>query len=589
MAYIGLQPQTKVLATSTQKLNGTGGDFEYALNRAVSKAADLRVFVGNVAMRPEIDYTASGTQILFTSQPAVGIDNININYVAGALTAITLSSNSFPQGSTVNPSIRYSDGPSTGIHFPSTTSVGITTSGNTRVTVTNDPAAVDAQTGALRVTGGVGITQKLIVGDDVSFLSTTTSVDSTSGALIVNGGVGVGENLSVGGTLSVAGDFVVAGSFTTTSADSLVLNDPFLFLANANPGDALDTGVVSSYNDGITRFTGLFRDITDGKYKLFDNLDVSPTTTVDTGDTSFEFSDLKLGILEVNDATESSSTTSGALIVTGGIGVAKNLYIGGGIGANGSLGSNGQFLSSTGTGLTWTTLSAQRINQDASNVTVTANYVNVAVNGGNVFSFGASRLSTATYFNTTANISTPQLNAGGGVLNSLTVNGNVTVTTAYVMPSANAASSLGSSAARWNFIYGVNGNFLSVNANYADLAEKYLADADYEPGTVLHFGGSAEVSQCDVDMCSRVAGVVSTQPAYLMNDTIQGEHIVSLALLGRVPTKVVGPIKKGDMLVSAGDGRARAEHIPQMGTVIGKALEDFNGDRGVIEVVVGRV
>jgi hypothetical protein len=157
------------------------------------------------------------------------------------------------------------------------------------------------------------------------------------------------------------------------------------------------------------------------------------------------------------------------------------------------------------------------------------------------------------------------------------------------MPSANAASSLGTSAARWNFIYGVNGNFLSVNANYADLAEKYLADADYEPGTVLHFGGSAEVSQCDVDMCSRVAGVVSTQPAYLMNDAIQGEHVVSLALLGRVPCKVVGPITKGDMLVSAGDGRARAERIPQMGTVIGKALEDFIGDHGVIEVVVGRV
>ena len=555
MAYIGLQPQTKVLATSTQKLNGTGGDFEYALNRAVSKAADLRVFVGNVALRPEVDYTASGTQLIFTSQPAAGTDNININYVAGALTAITLSSNSFPQGTTVDPSVRYSDGPSTGIWFPSTTSVGITTSGNTRVTVSNDPAAVDAQTGALRVTGGVGITQKLIVGDDVSFLSTTTSVDSTSGALIVNGGVGVGENLSVGGTLSVAGDFVVAGSFTTTSADSLVLNDPFLFLANANPGDALDTGVVSSYNDGIQRFTGLFRDVTDGKYKLFDNLDVSPTTTVNTGDTSFEFSDLKLGILEVNDATQSSSTTSGALIVTGGIGVDKNLYIGGGIGAGGSLGSNGQFLSSTGTGLSWVTLSAQRINQDASNVSVTTSYVNVAVNGSNVASFGATRV----------------------------------LITTDIIPSGNAASSIGLSGTRWNNIFAVTGNFLSVNANYADVAEKYLADADYEPGTVLHFGGTAEVSQCDVDMCSRVAGVVSTQPAYLMNDAIQGEHVVSLALLGRVPTKVVGPITKGDMLVSAGDGRARAERIPQIGTVIGKALEDFNGDHGVIEVVVGRV
>ena len=157
------------------------------------------------------------------------------------------------------------------------------------------------------------------------------------------------------------------------------------------------------------------------------------------------------------------------------------------------------------------------------------------------------------------------------------------------MPSANAASSIGTSASRWNFIYGVNGNFLSVNANYADLAEKYVADAAYEPGTVLMFGGDKEVTRCGADMCSRVAGVVSTNPAYLMNSGLEGEYTVELALTGRVPCKIVGPIKKGDMLVSAGDGRARAEHIPQIGSVIGKALEDFHGDHGVIEVVVGRV
>jgi hypothetical protein len=89
-------------------------------------------------------------------------------------------------------------------------------------------------------------------------------------------------------------------------------------------------------------------------------------------------------------------------------------------------------------------------------------------------------------------------------------------------------------------------------------------------------------------MSNRVAGVVSTQPAYLMNDAIQGDTVITLALLGRVPCKVRGPITKGAMLVSAGDGYARAENIPQVGTVIGKALEDFNGDTGVIEVVVGR-
>jgi len=89
-------------------------------------------------------------------------------------------------------------------------------------------------------------------------------------------------------------------------------------------------------------------------------------------------------------------------------------------------------------------------------------------------------------------------------------------------------------------------------------------------------------------MCSRVAGVVSTQPAYRMNDGLQGDNVITLALLGRVPCKVQGDIAKGDMLVSAGNGRARAAADPKMGSVIGKALENFSGAEGVIEVVVGR-
>jgi len=74
-----------------------------------------------------------------------------------------------------------------------------------------------------------------------------------------------------------------------------------------------------------------------------------------------------------------------------------------------------------------------------------------------------------------------------------------------------------------------------------------------------------------------------------MNSDLQGTLTVALALTGRVPTKVVGPVHKGDMMVSTADGRARAESNPAMGTVIGKALEDFSGTEGTIEVVVGRL
>jgi hypothetical protein len=74
-----------------------------------------------------------------------------------------------------------------------------------------------------------------------------------------------------------------------------------------------------------------------------------------------------------------------------------------------------------------------------------------------------------------------------------------------------------------------------------------------------------------------------------MNSGLQADHTVAVALTGRVPTSVVGAVAKGDMMVATGRGQARAEHDPAMGTVIGKALEDFNGTEGVIEIVVGRL
>jgi hypothetical protein len=125
-------------------------------------------------------------------------------------------------------------------------------------------------------------------------------------------------------------------------------------------------------------------------------------------------------------------------------------------------------------------------------------------------------------------------------------------------------------------------------ATYADLAEYYEADANYKPGTVLAFGGDKEVTIAE-DGTTKVAGVVSTNPAYVMNSACPGEHIVAVALQGRVPCKVRGSIKKGDMLISAGDGFARQTPFPVLGTVIGKSLENFDGIEGIIEVAVGRL
>jgi hypothetical protein len=128
----------------------------------------------------------------------------------------------------------------------------------------------------------------------------------------------------------------------------------------------------------------------------------------------------------------------------------------------------------------------------------------------------------------------------------------------------------------------------ATSALYADLAEKYIADAEYAPGTVVVFGGDKEVTVTSTDADRAVAGVVSTNPSYIMNSGLEAEHVATVALTGRVPCRVQGTVKKGDMMVSAGYGLARAEADPRVGTVIGKALENFEGNEGVIEVVVGR-
>jgi hypothetical protein len=131
----------------------------------------------------------------------------------------------------------------------------------------------------------------------------------------------------------------------------------------------------------------------------------------------------------------------------------------------------------------------------------------------------------------------------------------------------------------------------ATQAEYADLAEKYTADVVYEPGTVVVFGGDEELTLTDIKGDRKVAGVISTNPGFIMNKGLEGETAVELALTGRVPCKVIGKVAKGDMLVtSAIPGYAIVDNNPKLGTVIGKAVGTKDDDgRGVVEVVVGRL
>jgi len=181
-----------------------------------------------------------------------------------------------------------------------------------------------------------------------------------------------------------------------------------------------------------------------------------------------------------------------------------------------------------------------------------------------------------------------------GTLGSLSVTGNIVggnlITaglaslSSIVKTGTNAVGNIGSASSYFNQVFAT-----ATTALYADLAEKYTADADYVPGTVVSFGGTAEVTASTTANDRRIAGVVSAKPSYLMNAGLEAEHTAVVALQGRVPCLVQGPVAKGDMMVSAGNGRAQACDNPLTGAVIGKALENFDGDQGTIEVVVGRI
>ena len=216
--------------------------------------------------------------------------------------------------------------------------------------------------------------------------------------------------------------------------------------------------------------------------------------------------------------------------------------------------------------------------------------INIPVSNGNaVISVGGtSNVLTVT---STGIVVAGTLGLSGNIATA-NVTGNVTANTfigslstnSIVNSGSNGTGNIGSASTYFNTVFAK-----ATSAQYADLAEFYSADAVYEPGTVLSFGGDREVTLTTQDADPCIAGVVSTNPSYIMNAGIFAEFPTQVALTGRVPCRVTGPVTKGSMMVSAGNGAARAESTPTMGTVIGKALEAFDGDVGTIEIVVGRL
>ena len=225
----------------------------------------------------------------------------------------------------------------------------------------------------------------------------------------------------------------------------------------------------------------------------------------------------------------------------------------------------------------------------ASSVTL-GSVSNVHISGGSSgYVLSTNGTGTLSWVPSTSGPSGPQ-GPQGPAGPSTTINATNTATNAAFYPVfVSATGSNQTARADADFSYNPSTNTLTATnfsgtatqAKYADLAEQFASDAVYEPGTVVSIGGTHEITACNEDLSSDVLGVISSNPAYLMN-TAAGNFDTHppVAISGRVPVKVIGPVSKGDRLVSAGGGAARAGSKDELTAfnVIGRALEDKKND-----------
>jgi hypothetical protein len=172
---------------------------------------------------------------------------------------------------------------------------------------------------------------------------------------------------------------------------------------------------------------------------------------------------------------------------------------------------------------------------------------------------------------------------------SLTV-ANLTVVSGAILPSSANAISIGSSVLSFANVWATTFRGQAITAQYADLAERFAADSAYPAGTVVALGGAKEITAALEELTEDVFGVVSTKAAFLMNgDAGNDQTHPAIAVQGRVPVRVVGTVRKGDRLVSAGAGLARAAARTEITAfnVIGRSLETkTTAGEGTVEAIV---
>lgn len=396
-----------------------------------------------------------------------------------------------------------------------------------------------------------------------------------TGNLNVTGNLTVALDSSFTSNLTILGNLIVQGNTSTIGSNNVATTDNIIELHVANvanvaqpwPGDdGKDIGIRFHYYTNSDQ-NGALVLAHDTRYLEWYNAGSEGNATF----TGTSYGTMKMGGLILANTTVSTGAGTGVLQTSGGASIGGNIW------ASGSI--NGQTINTTGAAI----FSSVQSN-GAATVGTTLNVSGVST----LASFNAN--TTGTVGSTLVVGGTATVNAlavnNASTLSTVTVTGastlNGTVTLNNILPSANANANIGSTGSQFNTIFAK-----ATQAQYADLAEKYLADAEYTPGTVVIFGGPAEITTTTFFADTRVAGAISTEPAYVMNSASTG---LEVALRGKIPVKIIGAVAKGDLLVTSdvpGVAQSvgfRTDYSPN--AVFAKSLVD---DRSVNERIIWAV
>ena len=450
------------------------------------------------------------------------------------------------------------------------TGVGDPTSAQDAATKAYVDSALSSGTTIFTLQADSGSNDAVLTGDTIDFEGTINEIETVVTANKIT--FGLPDDVTISNNLTVDGNFTVNGTQTTVNVSTLEVSDSLIKLARDNESsDSLDIGFIGHYYDNGPAHAGLFRDASDNKFKMFTGYSAEPTTNaINTADPGFRLATLQLEALEIGATDDPSLHIRGSSIST--VNTNQNLTLdtagSGVIELNSITNVTGDVTLKAQSDLRFADsdssnyVAFQAPATVASNITWTLPNADAGVSGYALVSNAAGTLSWAA-----AGATVTQDNSTNTDFNLYFASTTSGALTAVKYDGADLLFNPSTSTLTCTNFAGE-----ATSAQYADLAEIYASDREYPAGTVVTVGGDAEITKAGPDT-DYLAGVISTAPAYLMNSAADGEAV---ALVGRVPVRVVGSITKGMPVFATHNGCASSNG---QGPLVGIALET-NSDLG---------